>query len=340
MSNGSLIAKVMEEAVLSHFRGSIKHLILHVTDKCNMKCRHCFVNTDTFKNELSFDEIRAIAKALPDLIWLDIGGGEPLLRNDLEKIIALFRFRELSIPTNGWETDSIFEKVKRIDLRLPGRLIVTLSLDGMKKTHDEIRCRGSFERTVQTFYRLRGIKGLRIKFNTVLCEKNLDEILDLMRCVKNMEPDFHSILKLRGSSRDPSMKLPAVKKIEALEMEINSIQKSYGYGRTGMLSRIQRNYQKYKGDLNIRMLRERRQVIPCLAGFSHLVIWSEGSVSPCELLPPVGNVREKSLERLLSGVEMKKAISSIRNGVCFCTHDCNMIENILFNPRSYPRLLW
>ena len=340
MSNSSLIAKVTEEAVLSYFRSSIKHLILHVTGKCNMSCRHCFISAGTFKEDLSLDEIKAIAKALPDLIWLDIGGGEPLLRDDLEDIIALFNFRELSIPTNGWDTGSIFKKVKGINSRASGRLIVTLSLDGMQKTHDEIRCPGSFERTVQTFNKLREVRGLRIKFNTVLCEKNCDEIPDLMCFVKKLEPDFHSILKLRGSPRDPSMKLPPLEKIEALEREANHIQKSYGYGRTGLLSKVQRNYQKYKGDLNIRILREKKQVIPCLAGASHLVIWPEGSVSPCELLPPVGNIRKKNLKELLNGVEMKKAISSIRKGSCFCTHDCNMIENILFNLRSYSRLLW
>lgn len=339
MSNLSLMTKVLNEAVLCRFRHSIKHLILHVTNKCNMRCGHCFVSFDNKDEELGLSEIRAISKQIQDLIWLDIGGGEPLLRDDLDEIISFFNFRELSIPTNGWETEKIVEKLRKIHLTNPGKLIVTLSLEGMQKTHDEIRCPASFERTILAFKNLRGIKGLRIKFNTVLCEKNQDEIIELMHFVKDLGPDFHSVLMLRGKSRDPLMKLPSKEKIEILNKQIYQIQQSYGYGRTGIMSKVQRNYQAYKAGLSLRILKEKKQVIPCLAGVSHLVIWPQGNVSLCELLPPIGNVREKKIEDLLKGQEFKRSISSIRKGDCFCTHDCNMIENILFNPRTYCELL-
>lgn len=339
MSNTSLIIKVMGEALLSRFRPSIKHLILHVTNRCNMRCKHCFVNFDKIEEELTLNEIKSLSKKFSGLIWLDIGGGEPLLRDDLEEIIPLFRFEELSIPTNGWETERSVEKLKKIHSMASGKLIVTLSLDGMPKTHNEIRCPMSFERTVQTFNSLRKIKGIRIKFNTVLCEKNYDDIINLMHFVKDLRVDFHSILMLRGITRDPSMRLPAIEKIRALEKDIYQIQQAYNYGRTGILSIIQRNYQAYKKDLCLKIMQEKKQIIPCLAGTSHLVIWPEGSMSPCELLPPIGSIRERGLEELLNGEEIKKIISSIKSGNCFCTHDCNMIENTLLNPKSYLKLL-
>ena len=268
---------------------------------------------------------------------LTTGAGH--LREDLDEIVSQFKFRELSIPTNGWESEQIVEKLKKINSIASGKLIVTLSLDGMQETHDKIRRPESFERTIQTFNELKQIKGLRIKFNTVLCEKNSDEIINLMHFVKELEPDFHSILMVRGTTRDPLMRLPSVDKIKILEQSIYRIQQLYNYGRTGMLSKVQRNYQVYKGDLNVRTLQERRQVIPCLAGASHLVVWPEGDVSSCELLPPIGNIREKNIDELLKGVKMKERLSSIRRGDCYCTHDCNMIENILLNPKSYLRLL-
>lgn len=339
MGNMSLAVKVMEEALLSRVRPSVKHLILHVTKKCNMRCGHCFVDLDDSGNELSLADIKTIADSLPELIWLDIGGGEPLLRDGLDRIISFFRFKELSIPTNGWDTEAIFEKMAPIHEMTSGNLVVTLSLDGMRRTHDEIRCGGSFDRTERTFKKLKSIAGIRVKFNTVLCEKNYSEIMDLMRFVKDLGADFHSIIMLRGLPRNPSMRLPPPERIRALAGDIYRIQRSYDYGRTGMLSRIQRNYQAYKEDLNLRILEDKKQAIPCLAGRSHAVIWPGGDVSPCELLPPVGNIREKSITEILGGREMQDAIASIRKGNCFCTHDCNMIENILFNPRSYLKLL-
>lgn len=340
MSNISLIGKVVAESFLSRIRPRIRHLILHVTNRCNMRCRHCFVDFNDPDKELDFREIKEISKRVPDLIWLDIGGGEPFLRDDLEDVISLFNFRELSIPTNGWLTGRIIEKVKKINLMSSGKLIITLSLDGMQKTHDEIRHPDAFERTIETCKRLKEIEGLRIKFNTVLCERNCGEIIDLMNFVRTLNPDFHSVLLLRGLARDPSMQLPSLERIKTLEKDIFRIQQSYNYGRTGILSRIQKNYQRYKRDISLKTLGERKQVIPCLAGKSHLVIWPSGDVSPCELLPPIGNLRDTQFEGLMKCQEMQRAVSDIRNGCCYCTHDCNMIENILFNPISYTQLLY
>lgn len=339
MSNLYLVNKIACEALLCKFRPKIRHLIFHVTNRCNMRCRHCFVSFDNPKKELTFDEIKSISKSFQGIIWLDIGGGEPVLREDLEDIISLFNFEELSIPSNGWETELIVNRLEKINFMARGRLIITLSLEGMEKTHDEIRCFNSFKRTVQTFYRLKKIKGLRVKFNTVVCEKNCEEILDLMKFVKGLKPDFHSVIMLRGSPSDRSMRLPPIEKINSLGKDIYSIQQCYDYGRTGILSKIHRNYQVYKRNITSRILYEKKQVIPCLAGHSHLVIWPEGQVSACELLPPFGNIRERNMDELLNSAELKKTILSIKDGRCFCTHDCNMIENILFNPKTYLKLL-
>jgi MoaA/NifB/PqqE/SkfB family radical SAM enzyme len=338
MGTLSLIKKVLYEALMIRFRYKINHLILHVTNKCNMRCKHCFVSFDNTEKELTFNEIKSLSKHITDLIWLDIGGGEPLLRDDLADVVSLFNFKELSIPSNGWESDQIVGRLEKINRMFPGKLIVTLSLDGMQSTHDDIRCPFSFERTIQTFRGLKKIKGLRVKFNTVLCEKNYGEIIELMKFVNELRPAFHSILMLRGDPRDPAMRLPSINKIESLERDIYDIQRSYDYGRWGILAAIHKNYQSCKRNIIYKTLHEKRQVIPCLAGRSHLVVWSNGNVSPCELLPSLGNIREESLVELLSGAKMRKAISSIVAGNCFCTHDCNMIENILFNPRIYLEL--
>ena len=40
-------------------------------------------------------------KKINELFWLDIGGGEPF-KEDLYKIVNLFKKQIVSIPTNGW----------------------------------------------------------------------------------------------------------------------------------------------------------------------------------------------------------------------------------------------
>ena len=84
-----------------------------------------------------------------------------------------------------------------------------------------------------------------------------------------------------------------------------------------------------------RTLKEKKQIIPCLAVQRHLVIFSNGDVSPCELLPPVGNIKQKSLQEILKGQLLKQSVEKIRAGSCYCTHECNMLDSILLNPRYY-----
>jgi len=36
--------KVLGDVIRYRIRPSVRHLILHVTNVCNMRCQHCFVN--------------------------------------------------------------------------------------------------------------------------------------------------------------------------------------------------------------------------------------------------------------------------------------------------------
>ncbi|MGH7753129.1 MAG: SPASM domain-containing protein, partial [Gemmatimonadales bacterium] len=86
-------------------------------------------------------------------------------------------------------------------------------------------------------------------------------------------------------------------------------------------------------------LEEQTQVVPCLGGQIHLVVYANGEVAPCEILPSVGSIRKTPLHDIVSGPAWAKAVAGIRRKECHCTHDCNQQENILFSPRTYPKLL-
>ena len=176
--------KVLSEAIKYNFSPSIKHAILHVTNVCNMRCQHCFVDFEEKPFDLTLDEFRTLARDLNDFIWLDIGGGEPSLRKDLAEVISFFRAEEVSIPTNGWFPDKVVHMASSVSASIPGRLIITVSLDGFEATHDEIRQLGSFKKAVETLGRLREVPGIRVKINTVVCERNADELI-IEACISN-----------------------------------------------------------------------------------------------------------------------------------------------------------
>jgi MoaA/NifB/PqqE/SkfB family radical SAM enzyme len=334
------VLKVVTDVVRFRLAPSIRHLILHVTNVCNMRCQHCFVNFEAKPTDLTLSEIERLAAHVNDLIWLDLGGGEPCLRKDLPDIVALFRAREVSIPTNGWFPERIVASAARIAERLPGRLIITVSLDGFEATHDEMRQQGSFRKAHETIRRLRELSDIRVKVNTVVCERNCGEVVDFMRYVRDhLDVDYHSLLLLRGNPINPLYRLPSLETLRQIGAELPAILDRYEFGRRGMFRHVLKRYQRVKWETQLRTLEEQTQVIPCLGGQIHLVVYANGDVAPCEILPPVGNVRRVPLDEILTSRAWNDSVAAIRRKECHCTHDCNLQENILFSARTYPSLL-
>lgn len=339
----SIALKVLKEAALFRIHRKVSHLILHVTNICNFRCNHCFVDFAKKPIDLTLEEVQRVANIYQDLIWLDIGGGEPFIREDLDQIISKFKAREISIPTNGWFTEKIFNCLQRMNESIDmTRLVLTISIDGLPETHDEIRRKqGSFEKLSKTYFLVRKhFPNLRVKINTVLNQRNLSGIIPLMTMIKEkFNPCFHSILFMRGNTINPEYRLPPINEIRALEDEIFRIQQGYLYGRDGLLSDVQRHYQSIKREIAEQIIEQKTQVIPCLGGQAHHVVYANGDVATCELLPPVGSLRKTTLEKILTSPEWDEAVRRIQAKECHCTHDCNMIENILFNFKFYPNLL-
>ena len=91
----------------------------------------------------------------------------------------------------------------------------------------------------------------------------------------------------------------ADKYIEQKAKEMFEILGKYNYGVGGNSARILRNYHRYLWKTSIDTLKKRTQVVPCLAGKSHMVVWGDGRVASCEMLPEVGNIKEKPFKSFI-----------------------------------------
>jgi radical SAM protein with 4Fe4S-binding SPASM domain len=88
-------------------------------------------------------------------------------------------------------------------------------------------------------------------------------------------------------------------------------------------------------------VKEQRRLIPCYAGRLNLVLTEKGDVYPCEILSGrLGNIRgmDYDIMRVVQAEKARSILGSIKEGKCFCTHECYFMTNILFNPRMYPGL--
>jgi len=320
-------------------RQNLQHAIVHVTNNCNFRCDHCFIDFSP-KRDLKLEQYQKLAKQIGKLFWLDVAGGEPFLRKDLAEIVTAFDAKVIQIPSNGSLPEQSIEQLKRMKALTNAEIAVSLSLDGLEAKHDRIRHHpGSWAQVWSTFEQLKQLGGISIKINSVLSQENAGEILELMREVRRHEPDFHSIILLRGDPMNPAFGLPSLPELRQLAPEIFAILETYSYGRNSFSAHLLRNYHKYLWNLSLQTLQEQTQVIPCLAGRAHMVVWGNGDVSACEMLPAVGDIQTQTWDEIMSSDRFQQQLDDIKAKKCHCTHNCAMFSSILFNPANTVQLL-
>ncbi len=325
-----------------------------VTSRCNAACPFCFYlkdeNIKAGGDELSLDEIKKVAEGLGSLLWLSFSGGEVFLREDIREITEIFynhtRPAIILFSTNGLMPEGIRKAVEEILSASPeSRIVVKLSLDGFEETHDHLRgVKGAYGKVLETTRLLEPLleryPNFELGINTVFCRENQDEVPDLIEHVKTMKGiRTHTVSLVRGSGLDEVDLGKYRKAVMKLEEQIQRGEAQRYSFRGARLKAAQDILQRR---LILQTLKEKRQVIPCLAGRLTLVMREEGSVYPCEdfrLL--LGNIRETgySMERLLDTEGAKKVLEGIKGGRCHCTHECYLMMSILFNPSAWPGLL-
>ncbi len=329
-----------------------------VTRRCNARCPFCFYlcrDDQTAKlSELTLPEIKQVADSLGDLLWLAFSGGEIFLRSDLVEITRIFYERNrpaiILFPTNGLLSDSICQNIEQILKECPkSTIVVKLSLDGPAAIHDQIRgVEGSFSKTMETCRRLGQLLDRYPRFelgiNTVFCRANqdhMDEIIDLVAGLEMIKT--HTISLIRGEVAAPGLKDVDLDKyktaIEKLEMNLKNKNASI-YRFAG--ARLKAAQDILQRRLILQTALQDKQQVSCLAGRLNLVLTEKGDLYPCESFNlKIGNIRDfnGNIKEMLQTETAAKVLEEISRKGCYCTHECYMMTNILFNPTCYPALL-
>ena len=90
------------------------------------------------------------------------------------------------------------------------------------------------------------------------------------------------------------------------------------------------------------VLRDKRGRFDCLAADKIAVLYPNGDVRACELKDwHIGNVRDYGCDfrKLWKSGLRKGIIRNIREGKCFCTHECFITASLIFRPKGILRIL-
>ena len=163
------------------------NLFFEVTGRCNAFCDHCGSRCDSgFREEISAELFNKVLDEVAERygssgIMLNVTGGEPLMRKDL--FVITKHANDLGfkwgLVTNGMLiTDDVVEKLKETHMST-----ISISLDGMKQTHEEFRhVPGSFDRIIEGIRKLQKANFVEhIQVTFIATKNNIKELPSLYR---------------------------------------------------------------------------------------------------------------------------------------------------------------
>jgi len=345
------------------------YFVQFITDACNAKCKHCLLADGAHpgweepsmtyrKQELTLEEIDKFSASWGKnkLMFLLPTGGEPFLRKDIGEIIKIWHKNtnvpNVGIPTNGSTTARTVSIVKDVCESLPNvSLHVDISIDGIGAKHDEIRVfPGLFKRSIETYKALREVekhyKNFSVQVETTVSKHNEDDLIDNYHWLReNLDVDTVFTLLTRGSPKEPLSRFFNVEKYEAyadlMEKEYKSGSLS-GYDHFPLADFINaKRIVRHK--LIAKIVRDNEYQLPCYGGNLGGAMFANGDIYPCELLidKKLGNVRDYDYDfkKIWFSRQADDTRKFIRESKCFCTYECFLTINILFNPRMLPSIL-
>lgn len=186
------------------FSRNATNLFFHILTRCNLKCRHCYINTTQHgENTLPLSTINAWLQVFSDnsrstnLIFL---GGEPTLHPDLPAAVSHAQrlgFASITIDTNGYLFGDILSKVTPEQVNY-----FSFSLDGAtRQTNDAIRGRGAFETCLAGIRKARA-RGFAVSLIYTVSSANIDELvmMEPMLVELGIQRFFIQVIGLRGKS--------------------------------------------------------------------------------------------------------------------------------------------
>lgn len=178
-------------------------LFWEATLSCNAKCKHCGSSAEIKKydGELITGEIKEAFKQIANnydasKILINVTGGEPLVRKDLCDVMK-YATNELKfkwgMTTNGiLLNDENIQKLKEANMET-----ISISLDGLKETHDEFRGIKSFDIIIENIKRLKEAKFLNhLQITTVFNKSNINELEELYEIIKDLKIDSWRLVSM------------------------------------------------------------------------------------------------------------------------------------------------
>jgi Fe-coproporphyrin III synthase len=288
-----------------------------VTYRCNAKCHMC--NTWQFPTR-PIEEItpETIDKLPAGLDFINITGGEPFLRQDLDKIIeiALKKTKRLVISSNGYFTDRMIALAKKFP-----QIGVRISIEGLPASNDKLRgIHDGFDRGLRSLIELKNLGVKDLGFGMTVSDANAKDMIELYRLADSMGLEFatastHNSFyfhKHDNFFNDPEMIAGEFEKISSELLKTNKPKNWFrAYFNHGMA-----NY-----------VRGGRRLLLCEVGTDMFFVDPWGRIMPCNGMDsemPMGDLTNQTFDEIWNSDQAIK----VREAVQCCDKSCWMIGSV------------
>jgi MoaA/NifB/PqqE/SkfB family radical SAM enzyme len=252
-----------------------------VTMRCNASCPFC----DYWKTspEMKAKELGSFvdaAKAFDPMVvtWT---GGEPLLRRDLEEIVGAvdraISYKWMTLITHG----AMLTRERARSLWDAGVGQFSVSLDYLDERHDRARgIPGLAAKILANAEAISG-EGMTVRFNTVIKDDNLDEIMPIVRAAESLRVGVNLSVytDFKNGNRDHLLRADQMERVDSLVRELLAFKRR----RRGTLS----NSDYYLEQIPRYLRGEMTE--PCQSGKDTVHIDPYGGIRRCPDFPVDGH---------------------------------------------------
>ncbi len=254
-------------------------LNLEVTMRCNAKCGFCdYWKTPASAKAHELKEFADIARRFNPMM-ITFTGGEPTLRRDLEDIVSSVRqatsLSYLTMITHG----AMLTEDRALSLWNAGLDQFNISLDYLDGRHDDARgIPGLTAKIMDTVPRLRAAGIGSVRFNTVIKNDNLDQLMPIVEAAAAMGAgvNFSVYTDAKNGNVDHLLR---DEQVRALEAGIEQLL-AYKRRKRGVIT----NSDHYLSEIPRWVRGEMNQ--PCPSGTTTVHVDPVGKVRRCPDFPP------------------------------------------------------
>ena len=287
-----------------------------LTYRCPMRCQMC--NIWKYPTNRS-EEIQAKdLTSLPKLKFINLTGGEPFIREDLDAIVeeCYNHTDRIVSSTSGWFEDRVIELAKKFP-----NIGIRISIEGLSEKNDELRGHdGGFDKGLRTLLSLKKMGVKDIGFGCTVSNHNSKDMLSLYQLSLSMGMEFataafHNSYYFHKEDNLISNKEEVCNDFRQLiewQLKENNPKSWFrAWFNMGLINYIEGG----------------RRMLPCEAGSANFFIDPWGEVYPCNGMEDkfwklsMGNIHQHTFNEIWESEQAAIVREKVRN----CPKNCWMV---------------